>query len=65
MKKCKCKIKDHYIIIYDKGIKCCKCNKWIGKVRSIFYKNIIIKYNDKIYDRNKEKKRTRKQKKEE
>lgn len=55
MKKCKCKIKDHYMIICDKGVICCKCNKWIGKVRSTFYKRVRVKGNIKKYNRQREK----------
>jgi len=64
MKKCKCKIKDHYIVIHGKGVRCCKCKKWIGKIRSSFYKRVSIKSNNKKYNRKKQKQILRKELKE-
>lgn len=43
------------MIICDKGVICCKCNKWIGKVRSTFYKRVRVKGNIKKYNRQREK----------
>jgi len=49
-----CKIIDHYIIIHNVGVRCATCYRWIGKVRSKFYKESFIKANSKIYNRKKE-----------
>ncbi len=63
--KCKCKEKNQYLIILDVGIKCTKCFKWIGKVRSRFYKRVSIKKNSKKYNRKKAKNKLHKQLQEE